>query len=190
MAKQEDLEEGILLMLYEESERNSRRLKVREISRKFTPAIGEARIAAGLQHLQKLHLVSGSFDNFTASGFAITRSGILHIEQNYDRNDEGEDTAWRMKADAVQIGQRPSNNSASALSPPSSSPSGQATVPPINIYNNYNPSNEQHLKVAASDDTSSKSATAAGWFGAWGTWVAAVVAILTLAWILHEAKVF
>ena len=68
MAKQEDLEESILLMLYEESERNTRRLKVRDISRKFTQPVGEAKVAAGLQHLQKLRLVSGSFDNFTANG--------------------------------------------------------------------------------------------------------------------------
>jgi hypothetical protein len=96
VATQSDLENSILLMLYEESGGASRRLKANEIAARFQPREGVARVAAGLSYLQSRHLVSGSFDNFTASGFAITRDGLLWVQDNFEQRDDGPNSEFRI----------------------------------------------------------------------------------------------
>ncbi|WP_176495556.1 hypothetical protein [Sphingomonas sp. HMP6] len=183
---------SILLILYEESERCTGRLKVRQLSAKISGA-GEVRVSAGLQHLQKLGLVSGSFDNFTASGFVISRKGLLYVEQNFERHEDGENTQWIEKAGAIGFSEAIPQEALRAPNAPGVSPApyvDQSPVQPIHIHNNFSPHTEQKVEVAAPVIPDSKSATKAGWFGAWGAWVGALVAVATLLWILHEAKVF
>lgn len=84
-------------MLYEESGISGRRLKVRDVAQRFRPPVGEARVSLALQHLQSIGLVSGSFDNFSASGFLITRKGLLSVEERFDHVEVDGNSEFRVK---------------------------------------------------------------------------------------------
>lgn len=94
MASLADTDSACLLVLVEESEATGRPIRSRDVARKFQPPLTEARAKLSLDYLVKLGFASSSFDNPRASGYLITRTGLIAAERAFDKEVEGDNTKW------------------------------------------------------------------------------------------------
>jgi hypothetical protein len=175
-------------MLAEEARISDRRLRSSAIARKFVPNVGETQVKLALEHLVKQGLASSSFDDPSASGFQITRNGIISVENNFDRIDNGTNSSYRPKppafsneevdslaAEGTYVFPAPPDEDASADSPPA----------PV-IINNYVSPTFSNSNVSAADPDAggvAKSGARAGWANVWVAIIAAIAVILVTLWV-------
>jgi hypothetical protein len=184
---QEDVETSILLMLAEEARTSNRRLRSSAIAKKFVPNVGETQVKLALDHLVKQGLASSSFDNPSSSGFQITRNGIIAVENNFDRVDDGENSSYRPKPPAF------SNEDLNSLAAegtyvfpaPPDGPAAEDSPPAPVIINNYVSPTFSNSNVSTADPEAgrvAKSGARAGWANVWVAVIAAVAVILVTLW--------
>ncbi len=187
---QDELETAILLMLAEEAAVSNRRLMARQIATKFTKPIGETQVQIALQHLTKIGLADGNFDNANSMGFQITRDGILRVEERFDRVDEGENTKYVPSPhssgfDTDEISALADQGTYVFPVPPIDTSSSAAGTNPIIINNHVNPTFSNTV-FGNKSDTPGSSGSAA-WLSAWGTWATVLVAVAAILVTLYLA---
>ena len=186
--KQEHLETSILLMLVEEARVSNRRLKLPTIARQFVPNVGETQVKLGLDHLVKQGLASCSFDNPSSSGFQVTREGIVAVENNFDRIDDGENSSYRPKApvfDDQELSSLAAEGTYVFPAPPDTPALSEAPPAPV-VINNYVSPTFNNSNVSAGDPEAgrvAKSGARAGWANVWVAIIAAIGVILVTLWI-------
>jgi hypothetical protein len=187
---QEELETSILLMLGEEARVSHARLTVDQIARKFISPIGKTQIQIALQHLTKLGLASSNFDNPRASGFQITRDGIVAIERDFDRIDEAENSSYRPKTQAAfsddQLADLAEQGTYVFPVPPEPERTAHDTVPaPVIIHNHVNPVFNNSVSSPADPEANrnARSGAIAAWFNVWIALLIGVAVILVSLWI-------
>ena len=94
MASLADTDSACLLVLVEESEATGRPITSRDVAKKFQPQLTEARAKLSLDHLVNLGFASSSFDNPRASGYLITRTGLIAAERAFEKEVDGKNTNW------------------------------------------------------------------------------------------------
>jgi hypothetical protein len=166
---------------------------VNEIAQKLVPPIGETRVRLALQHLQATRLVEGNFDSPRFAGFAITRKGIVQVEEEFERSDDGNgDTSYRPKPcggfEEGELRQLPSEGIYVAPVPPIDDDAAVATSgAPIVIHNHINPvfnnSNEQKDRSDPEVNRLAKSGARAGWFSFWAATIIGLGGIVVALWI-------
>ena len=190
---QKELENSILLILGEEARVSNRRLQAVEIALKFIPRIGETQIRLSLAHLESQGLVSSNFDNPRSSGYQVTRSGLLAIENSFDRVDDGENSSYRPKASSIfaegELEELAAQGTYVFPVPPDSEVQTSNSVPaPIIIHNHMNPVfNNNNANTSLQDDANvfrlTRSGVRAGWMNVLIALVVAVASIFVSLWI-------
>jgi len=183
---------SILLMLAEEARASNRRLRAEEIARKFVPPAGETQVRISLQHLQKIGLASGSFDNPRSAGFQITREGIVAVEAQFDRVDDGENTSYHpaevsapvFNADELQS-LAEQGTYVFPVPPEANLPAKDTGPAPVVIHNHVNPVITNNNTMPSSDPEANRlarSGARAGWTNAVIAIIACVVVVAITLW--------
>jgi hypothetical protein len=187
---QVELETSILLMLAEEARASNRRLRAEEIAAKFVPPVGGTQVQIALQHLERTGMASGNFDNPRSSGFQITRGGIVAVEDQFDRIDEGPNTSYRPKAsveafDADELQSLADEGTYVFPVPPEVGSSTGAVPAPVVIHNHVNPiitNNNAGPSGDAEANRLAQSGARAGWTNALIAIIACVVVVAVTLW--------
>jgi hypothetical protein len=192
-ATQKELEGAILLMLAEEAQVSSRRLKARQIAAKFVPPIGETQVQIALNHLAKIGFVDSNFDNMHSIGSQITRNGILHVEEKICRRDVGENSKYTPSSgssgwDSDEKDRLEEQGTYVLPVPPEDNHPSDAGPASVIIHNHVNPTINNTITGLGSG--TSNSAAWASWFSAWGTWAGVAFAILAIVVTLKLAGKF
>lgn len=194
------VDQVVLWKLFRHAESGGEALTPEDLQHHFSVAIPQRRIELALEQLESDRLVKKEYHpHYTEGLWTITRAGLTRVERAIRSsatflgrlNENGEAWLFTEEAEKALLKKLPDSKPSAVEEGPATFAGSNSPAHGITIQNNFSPNAlNNNLVGTIGDDGLSRSATMAGWFGGWGAWVSAIIALATLIWILHEAKVF
>jgi hypothetical protein len=194
------VELAVLYWLWDLAEHDANAPTPTELARMFPADLFSIRrIEVALRELEdRGHAEQNPYPSEGVYRWQITRDGFgvvdraLRVPTSFIAR-TASDPSWLGTAEAEKAVLKKAHDAGAPLAAPAATAVVEALPSPvstININNTFSPNNAQTVTVPGNNEADARSAKWAGWFGGWGAWVGALVALATLGWVLHEAKVF